>query len=39
MEYRNTMPVKLDQILADRLHEIKLKQILRYARREEKVYE
>lgn len=39
MEYRNSMPVKLDVILADRLHEIKLKQIIRYARREERVYE
>lgn len=39
MEYHTTMPVKLDKILADRLHEIKLRQLIRHARREEKVYE
>lgn len=39
MEYRNSMPVKLNKILEDRLHEIRLKQIIRYARREERVYE
>ena len=32
-------PVKLDEILANRLHEIKLKQLIRYSRREERVYE
>lgn len=39
MESRMNAPVKLDQILASRLHEIKLKQLIRYARREERVYE
>lgn len=39
MEYHTDMPVKLDKILADRLHEIKLRQLIRYARREERVYE
>jgi len=39
MDSRTSAPVKLDQILAERLHEIKLKQLIRYARREERVYE
>lgn len=39
MNTHSSMPVKLDQILAQRLHDIKLKQILRYSRREERVYE
>lgn len=39
MESRMSAPVKLDQILASRLHEIKLKQLIRYSRREERVYE
>lgn len=39
MNTHMSAPVKLDRILADRLHEIKLKQLIRYARREERVYE
>ena len=39
MNSRSQAPVKLDQILAQRLHDIKLKQFIRYTRREEKVYE
>lgn len=39
MNPRMNAPVKLDEILAHRLHEIKLKQLIRYARREERVYE
>lgn len=39
MNPRMSAPVKLDQILAQRLHTIKLKQMIRYSRREERVYE
>lgn len=39
MNSRYNAPVKLDEILANRLHEIKLKQLIRYTRREERVYE
>ena len=39
MNSHTSMPVKLDTILVQRLHDIKLKQALRYGRREEKVYE